>query len=190
MNTQEKIAVWDPLVRLFHWLLVLAFAVAWLTEDDFLNLHVMAGYLISGLIIVRLVWGVIGPHHARFSDFVRSPATIKRYILDVMAFRAERYIGHNPAGGAMVLALLVVLSLTCLTGLAVYGVGEFSGPLATPLSGVSHYWRDPLEEVHEFFANLTLLLVVLHLLGVVLASLQHSENLVRAMFSGKKRRME
>jgi len=183
-----QIHVWDLLVRIFHWSMVASFSVAYLTEDDFLSLHVAAGYTILGLILVRLVWGFIGSRHARWSDFVKSPSEIAAYLRDVMRFRAHRYIGHNPAGGAMVLALMVSLIMTVLTGLAVYGGQELSGPLASLLSDIPDSRAHQLEDVHEVFANLTLLLVVLHLVGVVFASLQHHENLIRSMITGFKKR--
>ncbi|MGD2137386.1 MAG: cytochrome b/b6 domain-containing protein [Gammaproteobacteria bacterium] len=180
------VRVWDPLVRLFHWSLVAAFLIAWLTEDDWLGLHVTAGYTVLGLVLFRLVWGVIGTRHARFTDFVRSPAATLVYLKDALLFRARRYLGHNPAGGAMVIALLVSLTLTGVSGLAVYGHAEFSGPLAGLLHNAPGWLGEVLEEVHEFFAGFTLLLVVLHVAGVALASLQHGENLVRSMLTGRK----
>jgi len=110
------------------------------------------------------------------------------YIKSMLSGRPKRHLGHNPAGGAMVLALLMSLTLTVLTGVAYYGAGEFSGPLAATLGNAGPFWADVLEESHEFLANLTVLLVVLHVAGVVFASLQHRENLVRSMINGRKRR--
>ncbi|MEJ2454495.1 MAG: cytochrome b/b6 domain-containing protein [Candidatus Thiodiazotropha sp.] len=186
MNQQQEIHVWDPMVRLFHWILVTAFAVAFLTEDDWMTLHSYAGYVIVGLLLFRLVWGLIGPRYARFSDFVKSPATVIGYLKDLAKFRAPRFIGHNPAGGAMIVALLLSLIATCVTGLFAYGsVG--SGPLSSLFLSQSTYGSEWLEEVHEFFANFTLLLVVVHLSGVAFESLLHKENLVRSMFTGIKR---
>lgn len=183
----RMVRVWDPLVRLFHWGLVTGFAIAFLTEDDLLAVHVWAGYTVLGFILFRLLWGLVGPQHARWSDFLKSPAEIIAYVKDAVGFRAARYLGHNPAGGAMVVALLVSLTATGLTGLAVYGAQELSGPLAPVLSGLSEGWGHVLEDVHEALANLTLLLVVLHLAGVAFTSLQHRENLVKAMITGLKR---
>lgn len=183
----KMVRVWDPLVRLFHWSLAASFLVAFLTEDDLLVVHVWAGYIIFGLILVRLIWGFVGPRHARWSDFIKEPGEIMAYLKDVLRFSALRYLGHNPAGGAMVVALLVSLIATGLSGLAVYGAQELSGPLAPMFSGLSEGWAHLLEDVHEVLANLTLLLVLLHLAGVVFASLQHRENLVRGMITGLKR---
>lgn len=181
------VRVWDPLVRLFHWGLAASFAIVFLTEDDLLAVHVWTGYAILGLIVVRLLWGFVGSRHARWPDFVKEPSEIIAYLKDAVRFRAARYLGHNPVGGAMAVALMVCLTATGLTGLAVYGAQELSGPLAPLLSDLSEEWAHTLEEVHEVLANLTLLLVFLHLAGVALTSLQHRENLVRAMITGIKR---
>lgn len=183
----KMVRVWDPLVRLFHWGLAGSFAIAFLTEDDLLALHVWAGYLILGLIFIRVLWGFVGTRHARWSDFVKQPTEIFTYLKATIRSRAARYLGHNPAGGAMVVALMLSVTLTGLSGLAVYGAQELSGPMAPLLSGLSEGWAHALEDIHEVVANLTLLLVLLHLAGVALASLQHRENLVRAMITGLKR---
>jgi len=188
--------VWDPFVRIFHWTLVAAFAVAYVTEDELLALHVWAGYLVGGLLLARIVWGFVGPRHARFADFVFGPIRAWRYLIDLVLLRARRHVGHSPAGGIMVLILMVGCLATVWTGLELYAVEEGKGPLAyaTPVIaqalaagetslGGGEFW----EEVHEILANLTLLLVLLHIGGVVLASIVHRENLVRAMFTGRKR---
>jgi cytochrome b len=186
MNKRQEINVWDPFVRFFHWALVGAFGVAWLTEDEWMALHSYAGYLIAGLLLFRILWGLIGPRYARFSDFVKSPGTVMGYLQDLVKFRAKRYVGHNPAGGAMIVALLLSLIATALTGVLAYGaVG--SGPVAGMFAFQAGYGSEWLEEIHEFFANFTLLLVVVHLGGVAFESLVHKENLIRSMFTGIKR---
>lgn len=183
---QKQTKVWDPLVRVFHWTLVAAFFAAYLSEDDLLDLHVFSGYLIAGLLTFRLVWGVVGSRHARFSDFVKRPSAVWAYLKSIVGPHPKRYLGHNPAGGAMVIVLLLSLLLTTVSGLAVYGAEESAGPLAASLGGMGDFWADVLEELHEFFANFTVLLVFLHVLGVLLASLQHRENLVKSMVNGFK----
>ncbi|SFK81634.1 cytochrome b/b6 domain-containing protein [Methylocapsa palsarum] len=164
--------VWDPLVRIFHWSIVVAFTFAWLTGEDSERLHVAIGYVIVGLVAVRLLWGFVGTVHARFNDFVYRPSVVIAYLIDITLLRAKRYVGHNPAGGAMVIALLVMLTATCATGIM----------MLTKTWGAT--W---VEEAHEGAANLTLLLVGLHLAGVFAASAQHRENLVWAMITGRKR---
>jgi cytochrome b len=187
MQTDNQIKVWDPLVRSFHWLLVGSFLVAFVTEDDFLLLHSWAGYVVGAAILIRVIWGFIGTPHARFSDFVTSPHTAFGYAKDAFLLRAKRYIGHNPAGGLMIIALMVSLVITTFTGIALYGAAENAGPLASTFASNGAAWENPLEEIHEFFANFTMFLVVIHVAGVVLESLIHRENLVRSMINGFKR---
>jgi cytochrome b len=168
-----SIKVWDPFVRVFHWSLAGLFLLAYATGDEIENVHIVAGYTITGLLGLRILWGFVGPRNARFSDFVRSPRAVLAYMRDVALLGAPRYLGHNPAGGAMVVALIVALIVTCTTGY-VMTTGSFWGAK----------W---VEEIHEAFANLTVGLVVVHLLGVLVASFEHSENLVKAMITGRKR---
>jgi len=185
MSNLDEVKIWDPLVRTFHWALVTAFAVAFLTEDDWLGLHVLAGYVVLGLVGLRLAWGLVGTGHARFGDFVHRPPVVLAYLRDVLRGRARRYLGHNPAGGAMIVALLAGLTLTSVTGLFAYGAAELAGPFAGTFGAG---WADPLEEVHEVLANLTLVLAGVHVAGVLASSLLHRENLVRAMITGTKAR--
>jgi hypothetical protein len=103
--------VWDRFVRVFHWTLAAAFFVAYFTEDELLAIHVWAGYLVGGLVALRVVWGFVGPRHARFADFVTTPVAAWRYVLALIALRSRRHLGHSPAGGMMVLALLAGLAL-------------------------------------------------------------------------------
>ncbi|MBS0245161.1 MAG: cytochrome b/b6 domain-containing protein [Proteobacteria bacterium] len=167
------VKVWDPLVRVFHWSLATLFLVAYATGDDVETVHIAAGYTIAGLVTFRVIWGLIGPAHARFSNFVRSPRETLTYLRDVALFRAPRYIGHNPAGGAMIVALLVMITGSCITGY---------------LMTTDAYWGSKvLEGIHEAFANLTIGLVVFHVIGVLIASFEHRENLVKAMVTGRKR---
>lgn len=187
MNISDStIKVWDPVVRIGHWTVVIAFFTAYFTEDDFLTLHVWAGYVIGAVVCFRLIWGFIGSRHARFADFVRSPSTTFRYLADLSRNRGRRYLGHNPAGGAMILALLIFLAGTVFSGVMLYGLEEGAGPLAAWVSENAE--REELwEEIHEVFANLTLLLVAIHIAGVLFATWIHRENLVKAMITGRKR---
>ena len=187
MHADTYTKVWDPLVRIFHWLLVVTFFIAFLTEDDFLTLHVWAGYIVGAALAVRLLWGFVGTRHARFNDFVTSPRDAFQYTKDTLLLRAKRYLGHNPAGGLMIIAMMISLTVTTLTGIALYGAEEQAGPMASLFTGTGEVWEEVFEEVHEFFANFTLLLVFVHLAGVVIESLIHHENLVLSMFNGLKR---
>jgi len=180
------VKVWDPLVRVSHWAMAGAFLVAWATsEDDFADLHVIAGYTILALVAVRVVWGVIGTRHARFMSFVRGPRTVLAYLRDMVRLRAPAAVGHNPAAGAMILALLTGLALTGVTGMMLYGAEEGAGPLAGLMAPVA-FLAHPLEDVHEVMAGFTLGLVGLHVGGVLFSSLLHRENLIRAMVTGVK----
>ena len=180
----SQVYVWDAFVRLFHWALVVGFTVAYLTEDDLLTVHVWAGYVVGGLIVARTIWGFVGPIHARFSDFVYAPMTTLRYVRDLILFRAPRHLGHSPGGGAMVIALIVLLAATVVTGLIVYGGDQQAGPLA---GLVSKETGESLEELHELIANITLAFIIAHIAAVILASFVHRENLPRAMITGYKR---
>ena len=186
MGKKRTIKVWDPFVRLFHWSLVGAFAICWITEDEWIDLHVYAGYSVAALVLIRMVWGVIGTRYARFSDFVKSPGKVLAYLKDLLSFKAKRFIGHNPAGGAMIVVLMFSLLLTVVTGMLAYGA-EGLEPLAEPLFSNRPYGGEFYEEIHEVFANLTLVLVAVHLVGVLVGSLLHQENLIRSMFTGTKR---
>lgn len=186
-NNENTIKVWDPFVRIFHWGLVLSFFIAYITEEDFLAIHSFAGYTVLALLLLRIIWGLVGTRHARFSDFIYSPQTIKSFVKDTFYLRAKRYLGHNPAGGAMILAMIISLLLTTSTGIAVYGIEEQAGPLANWFIYKDSLWGDILEETHEFFSNFTLLLVFIHVTGVIFESFIHKENLVKSIIDGKKR---
>jgi cytochrome b len=184
-SVSAKVYVWDPFVRVFHWTLVVAFAVAYVIEDDPLIVHVWAGYVVGILVVARIIWGFVGTPHARFSDFIYAPGTALRYVLNLLRFHGARYLGHSPGGGYMVVALLVFLAATVATGLVVYGGDQQAGPLAGMFT---KKFGESFEEVHEVIANITLALIFFHVSAVVLASFVHHENLVRAMVTGYKRK--
>lgn len=195
--------VWDPLVRVFHWGLVAAFATAWLTADEVQPVHEFAGYTVAGLVAFRLIWGFAGSRYARFAQFVKGPGATLAYLGSMLGGRERRYLGHNPAGAAMIVALLLTISGTAFTGWLMAEPDRVAMLPALPQI-VAPAWADddgdeygegrevesPLKEVHETLANLMLLLVAAHVGGVVLASLRHRENLARAMITGDKRAPE
>jgi cytochrome b len=167
------VRVWDPLVRIFHWSLVGLFAFAFLTGDEWDKAHETAGYAIIGLIVFRIVWGLVGSRHARFTDFIYGPGTVLGYTRDAFAMRAKRYLGHNPVGGVMVIALLAAITVISATGY---------------MMTTNAFWGvEWVEEVHEAAAFGTLMLIGLHVGGVIFSSIEHGENLVRAMVTGRKR---
>lgn len=223
MSGNAEVRVWDPFVRVFHWLLLASFVVAYISEGDPLIVHTWAGYVAASLIGLRIIWGFGGTRHARFADFLYPPSVVFGYVRDLLAFRSRRYIGHSPAGGAMILLLMASITATTLSGMALLAEKKNAGPLA-PIFGrqvageapavipsfalVAPAYADKderddddddehrrggdreesaFEDVHEFFANLTLFLVLFHLAGVAFASYAHRENLVRSMITGRKR---
>jgi cytochrome b len=165
------IAVWDPLVRVFHWSLVGIMAYEFLGEDGD-ALHRNLGYVALGLVAFRIIWGFVGTKHARFSDFVTSPLVVFDYVKSIVTGHPRRYIGHNPAGGVMVIALLVMTAFVAGTGYA--------------MRTEALWGQEWIEELHEVSANFMLFCIAAHVIGVIAASLQHKENLVRSMVTGKK----
>lgn len=223
----DPIQVWDLFVRVFHWTLAVGFFVAYFSED-LLLLHVWTGYLIGVLVLARIIWGFVGPQHARFSDFAFPIKAVLAYLIDLVRFKAIRHIGHSPAGAVMVWALLAGLLAIVGSGLVLYALEENAGPLAgfvstdelnqgaAPFALVSMAQADDdgeehgergegyaergsgqrqeheggeefWEELHEVLANLVLVLVLLHIVGVVFASIVTRENLPRSMVTGRKR---
>ncbi len=172
----DTVRVWDRVVRSFHWGLVLSFGVAWFTAHSSEGLHQWAGYAAAGLISMRLVWGVLGTPYARFSQFLRDPKTVMRYLFSIIAGREARYIGHNPAGGMMVLALIATMAMTALTGWM--------------MTTDTYFGVQWVEWTHSLVAHGLLILVLVHIGGVALASFRHRENLVQAMVTGRKRKAE
>lgn len=196
----RAVRVWDVLVRIFHWSLVAAFAVAWLTAEELSVVHEVAGYVVAGLVVLRLFWGVVGSRYARFNQFLNGPRATLSYLRDMVRGRERRYLGHNPAGAAMTVALLVTLSGTTFSGWLIAEPGrvamlpEFTQFVTSAFAdeaGENGSDRDDgdevLEDMHELLANLMLFLIAVHIAGVALASFRHHENLTRAMISGDKR---
>lgn len=168
----QRVLVWDAPVRVFHWLMVLCFAGAWLTAESERQrlLHVCFGYSMAGLVGFRLIWGFLGSRYARFAEFVRGPRAVSRYLKGLLRGAPEHFRGHNPAGAVAILLLLGLTALVALAGHATYE--ELAG--------------DWTEELHEGAAYALLLVVGVHVLGVLMSSVLHRENLVRAMISGRK----
>jgi cytochrome b len=183
---QHAVPVWDFPTRAFHWLLVLFVAVSYVTggEDGWLFVvHTVSGYAVALLLLFRLIWGVIGSPRSRFGDFVYGRQVVGDYVRRLLALDPPRYVGHNPLGGWMVVLMLIVLSLTVLTGLF---SGEKDGASGLLFSLVWAPGSKGLGEVHEVFANLILILAVVHVCGVLADWWLTGENLVSAMISGAK----
>jgi cytochrome b len=171
-TTTERIKVWDLPTRLFHWSLAATFAGAWLTADSerWIDVHTTLGYAFAGLIAFRVIWGFIGTKYSRFWSFVRGPAAVRRYLTSIVKGRPEHHVGHNPAGGWAVLALLGLGALTAGSGYLAF-------------NDLGGHWA---EELHEGAASAMLALVFIHIGAVLLSSLIHGENLVGAMWNGFK----
>jgi cytochrome b len=219
MHTEATIKVWDLLVRLFHWSLVIFFTIAYFTAEEENPWHIYAGYTVLGLVIFRIVWGLIGTQYARFSNFIYSPSHVVQYVKSLLAKNPKHYVGHNPAGGWMIVALLISLTTVTVSGLKLYAAEEGLGPLAKGAVKVTlinnayaeeeeeeedddkeaednksdegieneeegeEFW----EEIHEVSTNFTLFLIFLHITGVLVSSRLDHENLIKAMFTGKKK---
>lgn len=168
----QKILVWDWPVRLGHWLMAGAFIVAWLTAESetWRLVHVVAGSCVLAVALFRLPWGLIGSRYARFGEFVRGPGAVKAYLTSLLRLEPKHHVGHNPAGGWAIVVLLGLAILSGLSGWATYN--EIGGEI--------------FEELHEALTASMLAVVIVHLAGVFSGSLVHGENLVKAMFTGRK----
>ena len=168
-----EIRIWDRFVRVFHWSAVTLFALAYVTGEGPDGAHHAAGYALLALAAARIVWGFLGSRHARFADFLYSPRAVATFLVETMRMRAPRHLGHNPAGGVMVVALLTMIVVICGSGI---------------MQEMDAFWGVKwVELTHVYAVRATLVLIGLHLVGVVTASLEHRENLVRAMVTGRKR---
>lgn len=165
------IKVWDPVVRLFHWGIAAAFLTNyWFIHDG--DIHEWLGYGIACLLFIRVVWGVVGSKHARFSDFFPTPSRLKRYIATLLKGEHESTLGHNPMGGLMILTLMCLLAGITLTGW---------------FMTLDMFWGVPWpEEVHMLLSDITQGLVFIHVAVVLTMDLFFKERLVRAMITGKK----
>jgi cytochrome b len=170
--TMQRILIWDAPVRVFHALMVLSFIGAWITAESerWRLAHVTLGYTMAGLVAFRLLWGLVGPRHARFSSFVRGPRAVGRYLSGLLRGQPEHHVGHNPAGALAIVGLLTLTAVVTASGWVVY---QGLGP-------------DSFEELHEGAANALMALVAVHVAGVAVSSWLHRENLMGAMLTGHK----
>jgi cytochrome b len=171
------VKIWDRFVRIAHWSLAACVLAAWITAESKLKsaepLHEWLGYAALVVIALRFAWGWIGPRYARFRQFVAGPARTLAYAKAALRGHEPRYLGHNPLGGWMIVALLSSAALAALSGW---------------LSVTDRFWGvDWVEEAHEFLGNAVIALAALHVAGVVYTSWRQRENLAAAMLSGVKR---
>lgn len=172
-KVKQEIMVWDMPVRVFHWLLVICFAGAWLTSESerLAMIHYAFGYTAGLLVLIRLVWGVIGTRYARFSQFLKSPKAVIEHFMAMLRGRPHHDVGHNPAGGLVMFALMLLILLIGFTGYLT----------------VKELFCNFASGIHEAVASLALGLAIVHVIAAIVMSLIERQNLVRSMVTGKKR---
>lgn len=167
------VRVWDPIVRIFHWTVALGVLANLTVLRNHETPHVYVGYVIVAALLVRLAWGFVARGHARFASFVPTPRTLLAYIGLLLKGREPRYVGHNPAGAAMMMALMGLVSIIGLTGW---------------MMGTDRFWGVRwVEIVHETSANILIIAALLHVAGAIVESVRHRENLPLSMVTGTKR---
>jgi cytochrome b len=172
-RAEHRVYVWDPVVRLFHWIVVVGVLLDYFVLEEGKTAHRYAGYVVAGALAVRLLWGFVGSRHARFADFLTTPRVALAHLAAVLRGRDRRYLGHNPAGAAMIVALMGLLAVTCLAGW---------------MQGLDAFWGvEWVQELHEIAANLLVLLAAVHVVSALAESVVHRENLVLSMITGWKR---
>lgn len=206
----QEVTVWDPFVRIGHWLIVAGFFTAYFIvgrEGTLLLIHTWGGYVVGAVLALRVLWGFIGTTHARFRSFVYSRFAVLPYLAGLLQRKSPRYLGHSPAGTAMVFTLMFGIAATGFTGLWAYAQTQGTGPLSSWVQQVERPavtappgatgapagqgFRRPaptlVQEAHQLIGDVTFWLTLLHIGGVLLASWAHRENLIKAMFTGRKR---
>lgn len=169
----RSVAVWDPVVRLFHWLVVAGFVANMFVAEEGKLVHRWIGYAILSLILLRLLWGFIGTAHARFSNFIPTPSQLWEYGKALLVGHERRYIGHNPAAALMMIVLVLLLGVCGVTGW---------------MQGLDAFWGNEwVQELHKISAYTILVLAGVHTIAAVVGSLRHRENLVWSMITGRKR---
>ncbi|WGD52610.1 cytochrome b/b6 domain-containing protein [Bradyrhizobium sp. CB1650] len=172
-TVSRMVAVWDLPLRLWHWLLAGFVLVAWFTPNVYDGLHRFAGYTVIGLLAFRLIWGIYGSRYARFRMVGVRLRAAPRYLWNLRRGMTGRYIGLNPAGTLMLVALLLTLAVSVI-----------SGAMAVTVTFFGIWW---VEDTHTYSSDAVIVLVVLHVVGVIVMSILQRENLVGAMFTGRKR---
>jgi cytochrome b len=183
---ERRILVWDLPTRLFHWLLVMLVIVSFITGQlggTWMQCHLWSGFTILGLLLFRLVWGLLGGHHARFSSFVRGPGAVLRYARTLSDRAAPRHLGHNPLGGWSVLAMLLLLMVQVVTGLFANDDIFTEGPLYPWVGKAASDW---LTKIHKLNQSALLVLIFVHVAAVLFYLIVKRENLIGPMITGRK----
>jgi cytochrome b len=183
----RRMKVWDLPVRLFHWAIVVLILFAWLTQEyDHMDWHVWIGYTILTLLVFRVIWGLVGSDTARFARFLRSPVAALRHLRHLRHREADQEIGHNAAGGWMVLVMLGLIGVQTATGLFANDLddgGDTEGPLMHLVDKDQSNW---LSHIHAVNFTLIEAVIVLHLLAIAAYAVLKRQNLVRPMVTGTK----
>ena len=176
----RQVKVWDILVRFTHWTVAAGIIANLFFTEDGSDLHVYVGYTVLGLVVVRLLWGLVGTRYARFTNFFPTPTRLKRHLSALSVRRVdEQHLGHNPLAAIMMLSLWAVI----------IGLGVTGYLMETDI--FSHIQllgnKDVLEEIHELLANSLYLLVPLHIVAAIAMSYWQRQNLIKSMITGKKK---
>ncbi|WBU63139.1 cytochrome b/b6 domain-containing protein [Paracoccus aerodenitrificans] len=186
-GTPRERVIWDPLLRVFHWLLAGFVIAAWLLGKygpNVMTWHFWCGYVVTGLLLFRLVWGFVGPPEARFSHFLRRPSAIAGYCRHLFLRQPSHWPGHNPLGALSVIAMLAALAAQVSTGLISDPEDYINvGPLA---SYVGSEMATNAVDWHELGANIVLILVLLHVAVILFYRFWKREDLVTPMITGRK----
>lgn len=173
LASPRQVRVWDPLVRIFHWTIAGGVIANLTFLREAKSFHITVGYVVVAALAVRLIWGLIARGHARFASFVPGPRRFFGYVSAMLGRREPRYLGHNPAGAAMIVLLLVLVVVVGASGW---------------MMGLDAFWGVGwVEGLHETAANGLIGAVVLHVIGAIFESVRHHENLPLAMITGYKR---
>lgn len=190
-QANDVVYVWDLFVRCFHWGTVGLCLYAYLSGERGIEVpHYLAGYLLFMLLVARLWWGFLGPYYARFESFTYSPLATLSSLITILKGEPRRYLGHNPAGAVMVYLLLIVLMVVVVSGTMIQGMIEYEGPWAGLLQGVDDEFSSTVHGLHLVSVDLLVVLVILHIIGVLVASWQHHESLILSMINGKKQQQD
>lgn len=184
MSDNKKL-IWDIPTRLFHWAIVLTLGYSWFSMEiqNNLEMHFLSGYVALGLIVFRIIWGLIGTRYAKISSFLFSPSQIVNYAKTLLSKDSRQYAGHNPLGGLSVLALLVFIAVQAGTGMFADDEFYFFAPLN---KFVSPAMAGSITEFHGLSAKILLGLSIVHIIAIVFYRFYKKEALVKAMFTGKK----
>jgi len=185
-NSSEQYMAWDPLIRIFHWSMVAAFATAWWAQGNDLQLHALAGTILTGLLMFRLLWGFCGENNARFTSFLPTRRQLADHLRGLLRLQSQTYPGHTPLGSLMIYVLLTALLVLVVSGMMLLALQTGVGFFSTWAVHASFSTELLILQIHDWYYELLLILVSLHLAGVVVESLIQRSNLVRAMITGKK----